>query len=33
MDIFYHDMKYTSKETVDAASGGVFRRKGAEKVT
>ena len=22
MDIFYHPMNYTSKETVDAASGG-----------
>ena len=33
MDIFYHAMNYTSKGTVDAASGDEFRRKCAEKVT
>ena len=25
MDIFYHAMKYTSKGTMDAATGGAFR--------
>ena len=30
MDIFYHAMNYSSKETIDAASGGAFRRKSAE---
>ena len=33
MDIFYHAMNYTSKETVDAASGGSFRRKSVEEAT
>ena len=33
MDIFYHVMNYTSKGTVDAASGGAFRRKSAEEAT
>ena len=33
MDIFYHGMNYSSKETVDAASGGAFRRKKAEEAT
>ena len=33
MDIFYHAMNYTSKGTVDAASGGAFRRKSAEEAT
>ena len=33
MDIFYHAMNYTSKETVDVVSGGAFRRKSAEEAT
>ena len=33
MDIFYHAMNYTSKEIVDAASGGAFRRKSVEEAT
>ena len=33
MDIFYHAMNYTSKGTVDAASGGAFKRKSVEDVT
>ena len=33
MDIFYHAMNYTSKGTVDAASGGAFRRKSVEEAT
>ena len=33
MDIFYHAMNYTSKGTMDAASGGEFRRKSAEEAT
>ena len=33
MDIFYHAMNYTSKGTVDSASGGAFRRKNAEEAT
>ena len=33
MDIFYHAMNYTSKGTMDAASGGAFRRKSAEEAT
>ena len=33
MDIFYHAMNYTSKGTVDEASGGAFRRKSAEEAT
>ena len=33
MDIFYHAMNYTSKGTIDAASGGAFRRKNAEEAT
>ena len=33
MDIFYHAMNYTSKGTLDAASGGAFRRKSAEEAT
>ena len=33
MDIFYHALNYTSKGTVDAASGGAFRRKSAEEAT
>ena len=30
MDIFYHEMNYTSKGTVDATFGGTFRRKSVE---
>ena len=30
MDIFYHDMNYSSKGIVDAASRGAFTRKGTE---
>ena len=33
MDIFYHAMNYTSKGTVDAASGEAFRRKSVEEAT
>ena len=33
MEIFYHAMNYTSKGTVDAASGGAFRRKSVEEAT
>ena len=33
MDIFYHAMNYTSKETTDAASNGAFKRKSAEEAT
>ena len=33
MDIFYYAMNYTSKETMDAASGGAFKRKSVEKAT
>ena len=33
MNIFYHARNYTSKGTVDAASGGAFRRKSAEEAT
>ena len=33
MDIFYHVMNYSSKGTVDVASGGAFRRKSAEEAT
>ena len=33
MDIFYHAMNYTSKGTMDAASGGAFRRKSVEEAT
>ena len=33
MDKFYHAMSYTSKGTVDAASGGAFRRNSIEKAT
>ena len=33
MDIFYNAMNYTSKGTMDAASGGAFRRKIDEEVT
>ena len=33
MDIFYHVMNYTSKGTIDVASGGVFIRKNAKEVT
>ena len=33
MDIFYHAMNYTSKVTLDPASGGAFRRKSAEEAT
>ena len=33
MHIFYHSMNYTSKGTVDAASGGAFRRKSVEAAT
>ena len=32
-DIFYHAMNYSSKGTVDATSGGAFRRKSAEEAT
>ena len=30
MDIFYHAINYTSKGTMDAASGGAFQRKSAK---
>ena len=30
---FYHAMNFTSKGTIDAASGGAFRRKNAEEAT
>ena len=30
MDIFYHVMNYTSKEIIDAACCGAFKRKSAE---
>ena len=30
MDIFYHAMKYSSKEIIDAAFCGAFKRKSAE---
>ena len=33
MNIFYHANNYTSKGTVDVASGGAFRRKNAEEAT
>ena len=33
MDIFYHGMNYSSKQTVDAAFGGALRRKSADKAT
>ena len=33
MNIFYHAINYTLKGTVDAASGGAFRRKNAEEAT
>ena len=33
IDIFYHAMNYSSKGTVDATSGGAFRRKSVEKAT
>ena len=33
MDIFYHAMNYTSKETMDAASRGESRRKSVEETT
>ena len=33
MDIFYNAMNYTSKGTLDAPSGGAFRRKSVEKAT
>ena len=33
MDIFYHAMNYTSKVTVDAASGDAFKRKSVEEAT
>ena len=33
MDIFYHDMNYSSKGIVDATSGGAFRRKSTEEAT
>ena len=33
MDIFYHAMNYTSKGTMDEASGGAFRRKSVEEAT
>ena len=33
MDIFYHAMNSISKGTMDAASGGEFRRKNAEEAT
>ena len=32
-EIFYHAMNYTSKGTVDAASGGAFKRKTAKEAT
>ena len=33
MDIFYHAMNYSSKDTVDAACRGALRRKSAEEAT
>ena len=33
MDIFYHAMNFTSKGTMDAASGGAFRRTSVGKAT
>ena len=33
MDIFYHDMNFSSKGTADATSEGAFRRKSAEEAT
>ena len=33
MDIFYHDMNYFSKGTIDVAYGGAFRRKSTEEAT
>ena len=33
MDIFYHAMNYTSKGTMDATSGGAFRRKSIKEAT
>ena len=33
MDIFYHDMNYSSKGIVDAASKGAFIKKSAEETT
>ena len=30
MDIFYHAMKYSSKEIIDVACYGAFKRKSAE---
>ena len=33
MDIFYHAMNYTSRGTVDAASGYAIRRKSTEEAT
>ena len=33
MEIFYHAMNYTSKGTVDVASGGAFGRKSVEEAT
>ena len=33
MDIFYHAMNYSSKGTVDVASGGAFKRKSVEEAT
>ena len=33
MVIFYNAMNYSSKGTVDATSGGAFRRKSAEEAT
>ena len=33
MEIVYHAMNYTSKGTVDAASGGAFKMKTAKEAT
>ena len=33
MDIFYHTMNYTSKGTMDATSGGAFKRKSTKEAT
>ena len=33
MDIFYHAMNYSSKGTVDVASGSEFKRKSVEEAT
>ena len=33
MDIFYHAMNYSSKGTVNAASGGAFKRESAKEAT